>query len=87
VASDQRGPSSQGGTPWSNFYPNTRPPSSAHCPASTGWTWLPFSIQICLNGRSWLAQRMDAAGLGYVQRDNCFTWLQDPEQAQQLMNE
>ena len=36
-------------------------------------TWFPFSIQICLNGRAWLARQMDAAGLGYVQRDNCFT--------------
>lgn len=50
-------------------------------------TWLPFSIQICLNGRIWLARQMDAAGLEYVQRDNCFTWLQDPKQAQQLMNQ
>jgi hypothetical protein len=30
---------------------------------------------------------MDDAGLGYVQRDNCFTWLEDPEQAQRLMDE
>jgi len=30
---------------------------------------------------------MDAAGRGYLQRDNCFIWLQDPKQAQQLMNE
>ena len=29
---------------------------------------------------------MDAAGLRYVQRDNCFTWLEDPEQAQRLMD-
>ena len=50
-------------------------------------TWLPFSIQICINGRSWLARTMEAAGLEYVQRDNCFTWLQDPERAQHLMDE
>ena len=49
-------------------------------------TWLPFRIQICLNGREWLARSMDAAGLHYVQRDNCFTWLEDPERAQQLMD-
>jgi hypothetical protein len=50
-------------------------------------TWFPFSMQICLNGRTWLARSMDAAGLGYVQRDNGFTWLEDPERAQRLMDE
>jgi hypothetical protein len=49
-------------------------------------TWFPFAIQVCLNGREWLARAMDAAGLGYVQRDNCFIWLQQPEQAQRLMD-
>jgi hypothetical protein len=50
-------------------------------------TWLPFRIQICVNGRTWLARSMDAAGLHYVQRDNCFTWLEHPEQAQHLMDQ
>lgn len=50
-------------------------------------TWFPFSIQVCLNGREWLARRMDAAGLGYVRRDNCFTWLEDGAQAQLLMDQ
>jgi hypothetical protein len=49
-------------------------------------TWLPFRIQICVNGREWLARSMDAAGLRYVQRDNCFTWLEHPERVQQLMD-
>ena len=35
-------------------------------------TWFPFSIQICLNGREWLAQQMDQAGLAYARHDNCF---------------
>jgi hypothetical protein len=30
---------------------------------------------------------MDRAGLGYVQRDNCFTWVQDPAKAQALLAE
>jgi hypothetical protein len=50
-------------------------------------TWLPFRIQICVNGREWLARSMDAAGLHYVQRDNCFTWLENPTQAQRLMDQ
>jgi len=50
-------------------------------------TWFPFAVQICLNGREWLARGMDAEGLHYVRRDNCFTWLEDPVRAQQLMAE
>ena len=30
---------------------------------------------------------MNAAAFGYLQGDNCFTWLEHPERAQQLMNE
>lgn len=50
-------------------------------------TWFPFSIQVCINGREWLARTMDAAGLRYVRRENCFTWLEDPERAQRLMDQ
>lgn len=49
-------------------------------------TWFPFGIQICLNGRAWLAHSMDAAGLNYQRRDNCFTWLEHPDRVQQLMD-
>jgi len=49
-------------------------------------TWFPFAIQICLNGREWLARDMDAAGLEYRRRDNCFTWLGHPDRAQRLMD-
>jgi len=50
-------------------------------------TWFPFRIQICLNGREWLAQQMQAAGVKYVRQDNCFPWIEDFAQAQQLMDE
>jgi hypothetical protein len=49
-------------------------------------TWLPFTIQVCLNGREWLARQLDRAGVSYVKRDNCFTQIADVKQAQQLMN-
>jgi len=49
-------------------------------------TWFPFSIQICMNGRSWLARQMDRAGIRYRQQDNCFPWVADWEQAQRLMD-
>jgi hypothetical protein len=49
-------------------------------------TWFPFSIQICINGRTWLARQMDRAGIRYQQQDNCFPWIADWEQAQQLLD-
>jgi hypothetical protein len=50
-------------------------------------TWFPFTLHVCLNGREWLARQMDAAGLGYVQRDNCFVKLEDVERTQQLFDQ
>jgi hypothetical protein len=49
-------------------------------------TWFPFQIEICLNGRQWLARQMDKAHLSYQRQDNYFAWLQDPVKAQHLMN-
>ncbi len=48
-------------------------------------SWFPFTVDVCLNGRDWLARQMDGAGLGYVQRDNCFTWVEDPAKVQALL--
>jgi hypothetical protein len=50
-------------------------------------TWFPFSIQICLNGREWLGHQMDQAGIAYARQDNCFPWIEDWAQAQQLMDQ
>jgi len=47
-------------------------------------TWAPFTIQVCINGREWLARQMDREGIGYEKHDNCFTWIQDLQRAQQL---
>lgn len=49
-------------------------------------TWLPFTIQVCLNGREWLARQLDRAGISYIKRDNCFTQISDLKQAQKLMD-
>ncbi len=49
-------------------------------------TWFPFSVQICLNGREWLARQMQAAGLDYLQQDNCFPWIANWTKAQCLMD-
>jgi len=50
-------------------------------------SWLPFTIQICLNGREWLARSMDKLRLSYQRRDNCFTQLSNLKKAQALMNQ
>jgi hypothetical protein len=48
-------------------------------------SWFPFSIQICLNGREWLARQMDRLGLRYQREENCFPWIEKLPQAQALM--
>ena len=48
-------------------------------------TWFPFLIQVCINGREWLAQQMDKAGLAYRRQDNCFSWVANAAAAQALL--
>jgi hypothetical protein len=50
-------------------------------------TWFPFTMHVCINGREWLSRQMDAAGLRYARRENCFVDLEDVARAQQLMDE
>ena len=50
-------------------------------------TWFPFLVQICFNGREWLARQMDRAGIKYRRRDNCFEWIENVAQAQRLMDQ
>ncbi|MBV8611071.1 MAG: hypothetical protein JO034_26875 [Singulisphaera sp.] len=47
-------------------------------------TWLPFTIQVYVNGHEWLAHQMVQKKLGFVQQHNAFTQLDDPIQAQRL---
>jgi len=49
-------------------------------------SWLPLTIQVCINGREYLARQMDLAGIGYQQHDNCFTQIDDLVQAQVLLD-
>lgn len=49
-------------------------------------TWFPFSMQVCLNGREWLARQMDTVGLAYRRQGNCFPWVEDFAHAQQLLD-
>jgi hypothetical protein len=50
-------------------------------------TWLPMTIQVCLNGREYLARRLAQAGVGHEQRDNCFTRIDDLPRAQRMLDE
>lgn len=47
-------------------------------------SWFPFTVHVGLNGREWLARQLDAAGLGYRRRGNCFVWLEDVAATQRL---
>lgn len=50
-------------------------------------TWLPFTVQICLNGREWLARQLARRRSGFQRADNCFPWLANPALAQRLMDD
>lgn len=50
-------------------------------------TWFPFSVDVCFNGREWLAHQMDQAGIAYRKRDNCFVWIQNCAKARQLLEQ
>jgi hypothetical protein len=51
-------------------------------------TWFPFNVQICLNGREWLARQLERKGRSDFERtDNCFTRLGDPDLAQRLLHQ
>ncbi len=47
-------------------------------------TWLPFNLNVCMNGREWLGRQMDQKKIDYQQSDNCFTWISDLAKAQSL---
>lgn len=50
-------------------------------------TYFPFDCHVLLNGREWLARQMDAQGLGYLRRDNCFVSIEDFGRAQRLADQ
>lgn len=50
-------------------------------------TWLPLTIQVCINGRAWLARQLARAAIACTQVDNCFTAIADPARAQTLADD
>jgi hypothetical protein len=49
-------------------------------------TWFPFLVQLCVNGREWLAQQMTREGIEFVRERNCFTRVGDVAAAQRLLD-
>jgi hypothetical protein len=50
-------------------------------------SWMPFTIQVCINGREYLRRRLDAAGIDYLKQENCFTRIDDLAAAQRMLSE
>jgi hypothetical protein len=46
--------------------------------------WIPYDCQIYINGREWLARRLDEAGIGYVRYDNALVKIDHLEAACEL---
>lgn len=49
-------------------------------------SWFPFEVQVCLNGRSYLASQLDREGIPYERRGNCFPRIGDLPRAQELID-
>jgi hypothetical protein len=50
-------------------------------------SWIPFEVQVCLNGREYLKNRLDKARIGYQKQDNCFTGIDDFKKAQGFLDQ
>lgn len=46
--------------------------------------WIPYECQIYINGREWLARRLDQAGIGYLRHENALVRIDDIEAASAL---
>jgi hypothetical protein len=49
-------------------------------------SWFPFRVDVCLNGRHWLARQLTAAGIAYGKRENALLWVEDPVAAQRFLD-
>ena len=50
-------------------------------------TWFPFQVNVCLNGRHWLAGQLDQAGIAYQKKENTFLRVADLGRAQALLDQ
>jgi hypothetical protein len=49
-------------------------------------SWFPFRVDICLNGRHWLARQLDRAAVAYRKRENALVWVEDMAAPQRLLD-
>ena len=49
--------------------------------------WIPYDVQIYINGREWLCRALDRAGIGYVRYDNSLLAIDDLEAASKLCDD
>lgn len=49
-------------------------------------TWFPFTVQVVINGREWLARQLGRRHIPCERRDNCFVDIADMLLAQQLLD-
>jgi hypothetical protein len=49
-------------------------------------TWMPYTVQICMNGREWLGRQLAKARLVHTRADNCFPTIASPDRAQEIMD-
>jgi hypothetical protein len=49
-------------------------------------SWVPFDLQVYINGRSYLECQLDRRKIGYQKRDNCFVSIDDLPRAQALID-
>jgi hypothetical protein len=49
-------------------------------------SWLPMPIQVCVNGREYLARQMERAGVDFEKRENCFVRIADLPRAQAMLD-
>lgn len=49
-------------------------------------TWMPYTVQICINGREWLGRQLTRRRLRHTRNDNCFPSLASPDRAQEIMD-
>jgi len=47
-------------------------------------TWLPLRLKVYFNGHNWLASRLDEEKIKYQMLDNCFSFIENFERAQQI---
>jgi hypothetical protein len=49
-------------------------------------SWLPFTVQVCVNGREMLCRELTKQGMGFERRDNCLARVDDVLAAQKILD-